>query len=213
MSCHGCGETFGFLKKEHGCSKCGFSYCKKCLRFKITDENSRKTLLVCHGCHTKSVDSSNTNEESNKAKIEKSVGIMKAFHNLQSLENPDPPPIILYREDSNTRLGRLKRGLSVEDQKIVERLEGLRQTDFNINPHRRKSDNPEQEVASRLARLRGEDPECPTSSSNSLSKKAPETEADLMQRLQGEVNLDEKHKISMVADIEDRLARLRKIST
>jgi len=135
---------------------------------------------------------------------------MSAFSKLESLENPDRPPITLYREDSKTRLGKLKRGLSVEDQKIVERLAGLRQSD-SANT-RRLSGNPEEEVAMRLALLKGEDPTKPSTNNFTVSK-AAETDSELLTRLSEQVNLDKKHNESMVSDIEERLARLRQSSS
>jgi len=69
---------------------------------------------------------------------------------LESLDDPGKPPITLYRESN--RVAELKRGLSIEDQKIVDRLEGLREV------RRRKSEQvepDEDEVAARLAKLKG----------------------------------------------------------
>ncbi len=46
---------------------------------------------------------------------------------LEQLDNPPPPkPIVVYSK-GRQKMDRLKKGMSVEDQKIVDRLEKLHQ--------------------------------------------------------------------------------------
>lgn len=48
-----------------GCPKCGYSYCQKCIRFKInaqTTENEGSTLAVCQKCYLEA-QTVNTNKE------------------------------------------------------------------------------------------------------------------------------------------------------
>ena len=68
------------------------------------------------------------------------------------MDNPAKPPITLYRESSNSRLANLKKGLSIDDQKLVERLEELSDVSRTA---RRKSDQPDADLAARLAKLKG----------------------------------------------------------
>jgi len=72
------------------------------------------------------------------------------FERLEMMDDPGKPPITLYRESN--RVAALKRGLSIEDQKIVDRLQELRG-----DSRRRKSTETigEEEVAARLAKLKG----------------------------------------------------------
>ncbi|RNA28551.1 abscission ut checkpoint regulator isoform X2 [Brachionus plicatilis] len=52
MSCYRCAEKFRFFKKELGCPNCGFSFCSKCLDFRIKVPNKGdKVLSVCQKCH------------------------------------------------------------------------------------------------------------------------------------------------------------------
>lgn len=67
---------------------------------------------------------------------------------MESLDNPGKPPITMYPK---SKLTSLKRGLSIEDQKIVDRLEELRG-----GTTKRRMSQPEDEVAVRLAKLKGE---------------------------------------------------------
>jgi len=103
----------------------------------------------------------------------------------------------------------------VEDQKIVERLKELRSNSVDDQNRRRKSDTAEEEVAARLARLRGEIPreESAQSSSGVFLHKKPETEEELLIRLAKQVDLDLKYEARMTGDINERLAKLRGTSS
>jgi hypothetical protein len=74
------------------------------------------------------------------------------------MDNPAKPPITLYMESGNLRLAQLKKGLSVDDQKLVERLEELKNSDRRSSNKRRRSDQhvPDEDLEVRLARLKGE---------------------------------------------------------
>ncbi|XP_072031663.1 abscission/NoCut checkpoint regulator-like [Amphiura filiformis] len=52
--CYQCAEKFGFFKKEHGCKKCGHSFCKTCLPYKavIPGRGSSTEEQVCKECFT-----------------------------------------------------------------------------------------------------------------------------------------------------------------
>lgn len=72
---------------------------------------------------------------------------------MEKLENPNRNPIVVYTED--TRMTNLKRGLSVEDQQLVDRLSKLKHEIREM-----KQDIPSQsEIEERLAKLKGIDPE------------------------------------------------------
>jgi hypothetical protein len=79
------------------------------------------------------------------------------------MENPARPPITVYKmPERELRLAQLKKGLSIEDQHIADRLESLRRSNHSShhddasNSDRRKStENPEKDIEARLARLKG----------------------------------------------------------
>ena len=72
---------------------------------------------------------------------------------MEKLENPNKSPIVVYAEDS--RMVNLKRGMSIEDQQLVNRLSKLKSEIREM-----KGDIPSQsEIEERLAKLKGIDPE------------------------------------------------------
>lgn len=75
------------------------------------------------------------------------------------MDDPAKPPITVYKQQvRRVGLEELRRGLSFEDQELVERLESLKKDD-NDNQGgsrgRRSSEKMEDEIAQRLARLKG----------------------------------------------------------
>ena len=97
------------------------------------------------------------------------------FSQLERLENPNKPPITVYTE--STRLGNLKRGLSAEDQELVDRLQKLKKEvkEIKVQPPSQheieerflklknevkelKQIPSQDEIEERLARLKGIDP-------------------------------------------------------
>jgi hypothetical protein len=103
----------------------------------------------------------------------------------------------------------LREGLSPQDQALVDRLANLRYNQIN----RRKSGDPAEDIAKRLAHLRGEDPEASVSirKMNPLyvSNKKPKTGDDLLDEVCREADLDQRYKENLTVDIEERLRRLR----
>merc|ERR1719383_1278110 len=79
---------------------------------------------------------------------------------LSTLDSYVGNPITVYKEP-NTRIGKLKRGLSVEDQAIANRLEKLKQD------RKRSMELPsEDEMSERLAKLKGVPPPAPRSAAD-----------------------------------------------
>lgn len=76
------------------------------------------------------------------------------------MDDPAKPPIVVYKQQvRNPSLQELKKGLSVEDQHILERLETLKNDDgggeAKSSSKRKSSEQVEEEIAERLARLKG----------------------------------------------------------
>jgi len=197
MSCYNCTKDFSFFNREHACAKCGFGFCSSCLKHKVLLPNTgTKEQRVCQSCH-QLVTRPDT--------VSKVYAPPEALQKrLDSLSYPGgQPPVTVYRD----RIHNLKRGLSKDDQKIVDRLSQLQAERKGV-----KSVPSEAEVRERLARLKGEFSAAPT---NPLPP--PDTRADiqrsedLVKAVAAEVSLDEKHRpvLSPEADIAARLARLR----
>lgn len=66
---------------------------------------------------------------------------------MENLENPAAPPIIMYKQDS--KIMALRSGLSAVDQKLVDRLEKLKDDGKGPPPS-------ESKIRERLAQLKGE---------------------------------------------------------
>merc|ERR1712071_642011 len=131
MSCHGCARNFSFMSREHGCSSCGFAYCSKCLKDKI-----------CRNCQSQK-SATNLSPE-NSSVLEKK---------LLTLENPNKSPITVYKQ-TECRFTSLKRGLSMEDQALVDRLSKLKTETKDL-----KQIPSQQEIEDRLAKLKGISPD------------------------------------------------------
>jgi len=218
MSCTGCSQPFGFLKREVACPQCGFSYCKKCLRFKLVldPETSKKEVLVCRRCHSKL---------STGVDMEQPPAMTKALiTRLESLENPSRPPITVYRQPAReARLAQLKRGLSIEDQQLADRLESLRKNDHprQANGHHHGGSGgggggtTSEEIEARLARLKGEDPSHKPSTATPLStisqNVVAESENDIIMSCAEQVRLDQRYNEGLKRSVDDMEARLERL--
>ncbi|GFG38227.1 hypothetical protein Cfor_03826 [Coptotermes formosanus] len=200
MSCHGCACKFTLFNKENGCPNCGFSYCSKCLKLKTAVPKSGNLVCkVCKSCYA-ALSESGGHAKSPKEEYCPPESLLKR---LESLENPSRPPITLYR--NNQRMQQLKVGLNEVDRDIVERLEKLRE-------ERKQHPLPtEEEVAKRLAVLKGEDPANKASLLKYVScdaRSSQEKADSLVQQLLEEHELDSKQP-DVADEIAQRLARLR----
>ncbi|KDR17531.1 abscission/NoCut checkpoint regulator [Zootermopsis nevadensis] len=204
MSCLGCSSKFTFFNKDVGCPNCGFSYCSKCLKLQIAvPKFGNSVCKVCKSCYGTLIEG-NENPKSFKGEYCPPESFLRR---LESLENPSRPPITLYRKDQHMQ--KLKLGLSEVDCKIAERLEKLRED-------RKQQPVPtEEEVARRLAKLKGEDPATVASlHGNRMSYIPPDTrtsqeKADsLVKQFSEEYELDSRQP-DAVDEISQRLARLR----
>lgn len=105
------------------------------------------------------------------------------------METPKTNPIVVYTQDS--RMANLKRGLSVEDQELVNRLSKLK------NEIREMKSVPTQnEIEERLARLKGIDPQVYRQPAVFTKPKSNVDEAtDLVNQMKEEVAIDRQSDI------------------
>jgi len=218
MSCNGCAKSFGFLCKEKACGNCGFAFCSGCLKHKVkTSTQPKSDVSVCYTCHKKMTHPSNM---SGGGAVGGAVGGAAArpppdalLKRLSALDRHEPPknPITVYKE-ANTRISKLKRGLSVEDKAIADRLERLKQD------RKRSMELPtEDEMSERLAKLKGvEAAPSPRSAADQRAllglktdhRSGPEKSHDLIAQARDEVAL-EGQRLRPEDDIAQRLARLK----
>ena len=104
---------------------------------------------------------------------------------LEKLENPNRNPIVVYTD--STRMSNLKRGLSSEDQELVNRLSKLKNEIREM-----KGAVPSQtEIEERLAKLKGIDPQVYRKPAVFTKSKSNVDEAtDLVNQMREEVAID-----------------------
>ncbi|XP_018573423.1 abscission/NoCut checkpoint regulator [Anoplophora glabripennis] len=196
MSCNHCSTKFNFFHKEMGCSNCGLSFCSKCLKqkCKIPCKGSGE-YNVCKLCYSKLASSSSTIQQNIISPPE--IFIKR----LENLENPSAPPITIYRQD--TKIQALRSGLSPADQKLVDRLEKLKDDGKRPPPS-------ESEIRERLASLKGENNyvEGPSRLVYAADTRTDQQKADsLLEQFMNERDIELSHNPQ--EDIEARLATLR----
>ena len=200
MSCSNCKKSFSIFSKEKSCKNCHLSFCSGCIKRKMIIPKSGNEGNVC-------------------AKCEQLILSQQSFRpppdalqrRLDLLENPPPAnPITVYTTSEKSRkINQLKRGLSVEDQAIANRLEKLkneRKASMNIPS--------EAEMQQRLMKLKNNSN--PSSNENVneniLMKKDNRSDhqksRDLLEQANAEVELENKFP-KPEDEIQERLAKLR----
>jgi len=197
MSCYNCTKEFTFLNRERGCANCGFGFCSKCLKNKILIPKIGQVKPVCDSCK---------DLIQNPDKLRSYAPPEALQKRLENLEGPVQPPITVYRQ--NSKIANLRRGLSQDDQGIVDRLEKLKE-------ERKENEKAttDSEVAERLAKLKGsktiDDDNKPFYQAPTNKTEAEKTK-DLLEATNDEIQLDMKNrKLSPEDDISARLAKLR----
>jgi len=106
----------------------------------------------------------------------------------------------------------LKRGLSIEDQALADRLQSLRKHDNESNSGGGGVHHTSEDIEARLARLKGDDPSHKISPLSLISQNNRETEEDIIMNYADQVRLDQQYNEGLkgaVNDMEARLERLR----
>jgi len=197
MSCYNCTKEFSFLNRERGCANCGFGFCSRCLNTKILVPKIGQVKPVCNACH---------DLIQNPEKLRSYAPPEALQKRLEGLEAPGKTPITVYRQ--NSKIANLRRGLSQDDQAIVDRLEKLKK-----ERKEKEQATTDSEVAERLAKLKGvkavEDDDKPFYKAPDTRTEAEKTK-DLLEAANEEIQLDMKNKtLSPEDDISARLAKLR----
>ncbi|XP_060528155.1 abscission/NoCut checkpoint regulator isoform X2 [Cylas formicarius] len=193
MSCNHCNTKFNFFHKELGCSNCGLSFCGKCLKqkCKISSKGAGE-FNVCRLCYSKlaSGPSVDQHEPANPPDT--------FLKRLENLENPAVPAIIVYKQDP--KLYSLRTGLSPADQKLVDRLEKLKEE--NVPPPT------DVEIRKRLDNLKGENKYVQAPSKVNMDSRTDQQKVDsLLEMFACEREIELNHNPQ--EEIEARLATLR----
>lgn len=200
MSCSNCKKSFSIFCKEKSCKNCELAFCSRCITRKMIIPKSGNEGNVCARCEKLIIHQQSTRPPPDALQ-----------RRLEFLENPPASnPITVYTtSEKSRRMSNLKRGLSVEDQAIAERLEKLkneRKASMNIPT--------EAEMHQRLLKLKD------VSNSGEVKESIPNTllkldnrsdyqmTKDLVEQANAEVQLE--NKLPKPEDeIQERLAKLR----
>lgn len=186
------------MNRERGCANCGFGFCSKCLNTKVLVPKIGQVKPVCNSCH---------DLIQNPEKLRSYAPPEALQKRLEDLEGPVKAPITVYRQ--NSKIANLRRGLSQDDQAIVDRLEKLK-----IERKENEKATTDTEVAERLAKLKGS--KMVVANDDKPFYQAPNTKTEaektkeLLEATNDEIQLDIKTRtISPEDDICARLAKLR----
>lgn len=196
MSCVSCAKPFGWFTKELGCVRCNRLFCKKCLIYKVQDENSKKSFLVCLRCFTLS-----TQQQKDLNKDQKPKPIDEVLE-VKPNEFTEP---VLEPTTSSTNYDIRKRLDQLKDQKPADG------SDQNLDD----------DIQQRLANLKGVDFK-PQSATKVLfspdARSEQEKIEDLLKQFVEEKEINDQHEPApsqeqpgSIDDIERRLAALRGI--
>ncbi|KAJ7356086.1 Abscission/NoCut checkpoint regulator [Desmophyllum pertusum] len=221
LQCFGCGQEFGFFKREHGCKKCGRLFCYACTSHSvILPEHGSKKMKVCDKCYKNSTrtleEESQTTDRSNLNDLNKNNALLRPSSiSCQKSNTPDGTvrtniPTSASSEDNNL--------LADPDEAIRRRLAELR-TDDSSKENPPGSTLTDQEIGERFENLTGRKATSMQKSNidtQLLPKKSEVEEVDdLMKQMLQENKLDEDDPTSTARvtdkEIEERLAKLKDI--
>ncbi|XP_056640788.1 abscission/NoCut checkpoint regulator [Diorhabda sublineata] len=194
MSCNQCSTKFNFFHKEVGCANCGLSFCSKCVKQKSKiPSKGDEEYNICKKCFLQL--NSGSLKKSNRPPPD------LYLRRLENLENPAAPPITVYKTDP--KIESLRKGLSSADQKLLERLEKLKDDGKGPPPT-------EAEIRERLQKLKGENEyvEGPSKPLYTVDLRTDREKADsLLEQFMSERDIELSHQ--NLEDIETRVAALR----
>ncbi|CAF4868282.1 unnamed protein product [Pieris macdunnoughi] len=203
MSCNTCCKAFSIIRKEKGCPNCGFSYCSKCLNYKIFLPKLNFEAKVCGKCK-------NTLNSNHKV-IEPPAAYFKRIENPnvvigQEMDVNKNDPV---EEEIRKRLLKLKEeklnSSECSDKDIAERLKKLKDIPSTSQA----------QIEQRLANIK----EVPIQSIQSKPalptpdiRTEEEQANDLLRQYMAHASMDKKYEDefnSKINDIEGRLYKLK----
>nr|ACO11410.1 Zinc finger FYVE domain-containing protein 19 [Caligus rogercresseyi] len=207
-TCYSCTKGFSLLNSEKSCDECRLSFCKGCLPGNIHLDRLGRDGKVCSRCFKKLTNK--IRDRSPPSALIRRLDLMKTPHSSTTIIYKDSP--------SDTKMAKLRRGLSLEDQQIVNRLQRLHEERVSLKKRRCSQPVEQQpcddEIAQRLAKLRGQEGTQSSSKASSTPVQEPDKRTDvekeegLIQEAKDRIRL-EANKPDPDAEIASRLAKLR----
>lgn len=136
MSCGSCTKPFGWFTKELGCVRCNRLFCKKCLIYKIQEnENSKRTFLVCLRCFTLNTQQNDLNKSGEPKQIDEVLELKPNEFTEPVLEPSTTSSNNNNNDDIRKRLDELKDQKSKEESDknlddLQQRLANLKGVDY-----------------------------------------------------------------------------------
>ncbi|XP_078674151.1 abscission/NoCut checkpoint regulator-like isoform X1 [Branchiostoma floridae x Branchiostoma belcheri] len=200
--CYRCATKFGLFKKEVGCPRCGFAFCSKCVGKSVVLPGQQAAKNVCYRCYdevtsekTKTAAGRYSPPANFKKRLEKHAAASDRSHTTAPLPGGPVqgrfPPGSKDREIAE-RLQRLKEDRKPAhiptEQEMAARLAALKGTD--------KPPPSQQDITDRLAILQGRDPAASQASSSLLQPTQKRTDVErvdsLLNQIGEEVSLDNR---------------------
>lgn len=204
MACNGCTKKFGLFLKENGCPSCKYSFCSKCLKYrmKLNDKNRD----VCLRCFELSKLENNSKESQNLAQKGTSILDTASTETVQLPEVIKPINPALPQPDA--------------DELIRDRLAALKDPPEEDGSTGSNPDAPSSsltDIEKRLAALKGiEHKDYSEANKKFLMQKDNRTEEeqirDLMKQFAEEQEIHDSvsgYRLAAIDDIEKRLAALK----
>nr|CAD2174203.1 unnamed protein product [Meloidogyne enterolobii] len=152
MPCTSCMVDYSRSKKEFGCAKCKFSFCRKCLPYDVVIFSiSSQPVPVCSNCYSLLNQQQQQNVESSKDKNRE----MPSNINCWNGEDLPPPSLRPLFSSNKTSKQNLKSNKN-EWKELEERLERLNEPIESVKEEKKKIQGIGQ-LEERLAALRGVD--------------------------------------------------------
>uniref|UniRef100_A0A1Q3F6N2 Putative zinc finger protein n=1 Tax=Culex tarsalis TaxID=7177 RepID=A0A1Q3F6N2_CULTA len=204
MACNGCTKKFGLFLKENGCPSCKYSFCSKCLKFRI--KLNGKNRDVCLRCFEFSKLANNAKETNNSVAKNSDSSILDS----PSEETVQLPEVIQPTSSSTSQPD--------ADDLIRERLAALKDPPTEDGT----SSSPQEstsltDIEKRLAALKGlEYKDYSEANKKFLLQRDNRTQEeqihDLMKQFSEEQEIHEsvsEYRLGAIGDIEKRLAALK----
>ncbi|XP_065092109.1 abscission/NoCut checkpoint regulator [Ochlerotatus camptorhynchus] len=210
MACNGCTKAFGLFLRENGCPSCKYSFCSKCLKFRMKIDGKNKD--VCLRCYefSKSRNDPNTNKGSKKLSSDTSILDVPVESSQIIVDIIRPVTVPEHTTD--------------DDAMIRERLAALKQKDDSNQQVPEASTSAGTsliDIEKRLAALKGvEYKDYAEANKKILLQKDNRSEEeqikDLMTQFAQEQDIHDSmgnYRLAAIDDIEKRLAALKGGST
>lgn len=209
MACNGCTKRFGLFLKENGCPSCKYSFCSKCLKFRMKIDGRNKD--VCLRCYELTKSGIDPNAKKGPKLPPSDTSILDVPIESPSTVQDIIKPVTVPENVTATD----------DDAMIRERLAALKQKDDDDNQQMPESSTSAgttlTDIEKRLAALKGlEYKDYTESNKKFLLKKDNRSEEeqirDLMAQFAQEQEIHDSmgnYRLAAMEDIEKRLAALK----